>query len=282
MKTIFLSQAPDDEQCAVAIRQELEDAGYRVWRAPDYPAPSDVTYPYVVENGIMGSAAMLLLWSSSAAHFDWGRRHLAFAQRLGKPIVTVVLDEEALPGTLLVDPIVVEQRSCSGVVTRVLPRLPAPESDDPLLTMSELAAGEYIRQRKKAIELAAGMVQHGENRAEALAVLEYLAHNDLVNGVREKAQGVLAAQTEVADRTASAPPPTQAPARSQDDEARHKFRVRCQNGHISTIDKRVVCAQRTNVAREIPRGMRVILDELVLPCPICQVEMAVDIDCEGY
>ena len=67
-----------------------------------------------------------------------------------------------------------------------------------------------------------------------------------------------------------------------DDEARYKFRVRCQNGHISTIDKRIACAQRTKVAREIPRGMRVILDELVLPCPICQVEMAVDIDCEGY
>ena len=71
-------------------------------------------------------------------------------------------------------------------------------------------------------------------------------------------------------------------ASSQDDEARHKFRVRCKNGHISTIDKRVACAQRTTVARETPRGMRVILDELVLPCPICQVEMAVDIDCEGY
>jgi hypothetical protein len=282
MKTIFLSHAPEDEHCAVAIRQGLEDAGYRAWRAPDYPTPTDVTYPYIVENGIMGSAALLLLWSSNAAHFDWGRRHLTFAQRLGKLIVPVLLDDTALPGTLLADPIEAEQEPCRGVVMRVLPRLPAVESDDPLLSMNELSAHAYIRQRKEAIDLAAGMVQRGEYRAEALAVLEYLAHNDLVNGVREKAQGVLAAQTEVADRPAAVSSQTLAPARSQEDEARHTFRVRCQNGHISTIDKRVVCAQRTKVAREIPRGMRVMLDELVLPCPICQVEMAVDIDCEGY
>jgi TIR domain len=282
MITVFISHAPEDADCAGEMRQGLEGKGYRVWRAPDYPTPADASYSYVVENGIMGSASMLLLWSSSAARFDWGRRHLAFAQRLNKPVVPVLFDETELPGTLLDDPIVAGHGSCSEVLARVLPCLPAPESDEPLLTMSELAAQEYIRQRKEAIDLAAGMVQHGEHRAETLAILEYLAHNDLVSGVREKAQSVLAAQTGAANTLCAFSRPAQAPASSQDDEARHKFRVRCQHGHISTIDKRVVCMQRTKAARETPRGMRVILDELVLPCPICQVEMAVDIDCEGY
>ena len=282
MKTIFISHAPEDQDCAGAIRQELENAGYGVWSAPDYPTPSDASYPYVVENGIMGSAAMLLLWSSSGAGFDWTRRHLAFAQRLNKPIVPVLLDETALPGTLLVEPVVAEQGKCGEVVARVLPRLPAPESDDPLLEMGELAAHEYIRKRKEAIELAAGMVQHGEHQVEALAILEYLAHNDLVNGVREKAQAVLDAQRGAANRAAPASTPGHTPVRSLDDEARYKFRVRCKNGHISIIDKREACGKRTKVAREIPRGMRVALDELVLPCPVCQVEMAIDIDCEGF
>jgi hypothetical protein len=282
MKTIFISHTPEDEHCAEVIHLGLEKAGYHVWSAPDYPTPSEVTYPYIVENGIMGCAAMLLLWSSSTARFEWGRRHLAFAQRLNKPVVPVLLDETELPGTLLANPLVAEQGECSGVVPQVLPRLPAPDGDDPLLTMNELAAHEYIRKRREAIDLAADMVQHGKYRTEALSILEYLAHNDLVNGVRVKAQAVLAAQTEVTNEPISVPPPTQAPTSSRDDEARHTFRVRCKNGHISTFDKRVACAQRTKVARETPRGMRVILDELVLPCPICQVEMAVDIDCEGY
>jgi hypothetical protein len=284
MVSIFISYTPEDENCASALRQGLEQKGYRVWSAPDYPTPSDASYPYVVERGIMGSAAVLLVWSSAAARFDWGKRHLAFAQRLGKLIVPVLLDQTALPGTLLVEPVVARSDACGEVVTRLLPRLPAPESADPLLTMGELAAHEYIRNRKEAIDLAAGMVQRGERCAEALTILEYLAYNDLANGVREKAQAVLNAQPGAASATAPAAgaPPVAAPVRLRDDEKRYQFRVRCKNGHISTIDKHVACAQRSKVAREVPRGLRVVLDELVLTCPVCQVEMAVDIDCEGY
>ena len=284
MITIFISHAPEDTDCAGEMCAGLESKGYRVWRAPEHVTPVDASYPYVVENGILSSAALLLVWSGSAARYDWGRRHLAFAQRLNKPVVVVLLDETELPGTLLPDATVDKQGACGEVVARVLPHLPALESADALLTMETLAAHEFIRSRKEAIDLAAGMLQHGEYRAEALATLEYLAHNDLANGVREKARAVLDTQSEAANR--AIPPPAPAPggdpARSQNDEAHHKFRVRCKNGHISTVDKRVVCAQRTKVAREMTRGMRVRLDELVLPCPICQVEMAIDIDCEGY
>lgn len=274
MITVFISHAPEDAQCADAFRQGLENAGYGVWHAPDYPTPAEASYPYVVEQGIMRSAVVLLLWSESAARHDWSRRHLAFAQRLGKPFVPVLLDEARLPTTLLVEPIVAEQGACGEVVERALQRpggLPAPESADPLLAMCELAAHEHIRERKEAIGLAAAMLQRGEHRTEALAILEYLAHNDLVSGVREQAQAVLDAQP---GETA----PDRVAASARVEEQRHKFRVRCKNGHINTFDKRVACARRAKVAR----GMRVTLDELVLSCPDCQVEMAVDIDCEGY
>lgn len=291
MVTIFISHAPEDAECAGTIRQGLEEQGYGVWHAPDYPTPTDASYAYVVENGIMGSAAVLLVWSAAAARFEWGRRHLAFAQRLGKPLVPVVLvalDETPLPGTLLVEPLMMKRGACGEVVAQVLPRLPAPESADPFLKMCELAAHEYIRHRKEAIDLAAGFVQRGEHGAEALAILDYLAHNDLMNGVREKAQAVLDAQPGAAHASASIPgtsAPTPTSRRSPGAEAnekRHKFRARCMNGHISTFDKADACSQRSKVAREMPRGFRVVLDELVLKCPVCQVEMAVDIDCEGY
>lgn len=293
MATIFISHAREDAECAGVIRQGLEEKGYGVWRAPDYPTPTDASYAYVVENGIMGSAAVLLVWSEAAARFEWGRRHLAFAQRLGKPIVPVALvalNETPLPGTLLVEPVVVEKGACGEVVTQALLRLPEANSDDPFLKMSELAAHEYIRHRKEAIDLAAGFVQRREHGAEALAILDYLAHNDLMNGVREKAQEVLDAHSSttranapIPGASAQAPTSTRLPdAGNGASENRYKFRARCKNGHVSAFDKADACSQRSKVAREIPRGFRVVLDELVLKCPVCQVEMAVDIDCEGY
>ncbi len=67
MTIIFLSFASEDRACAGEIHQGLEAAGYTVWREPDYPTPRDTSYPYVVENGILGSAAVVVLWSHSAA-----------------------------------------------------------------------------------------------------------------------------------------------------------------------------------------------------------------------
>lgn len=83
--------------------------------------------------------------------------------------------------------------------------------------------------------------------------------------MREKAQQVLAA-------TPQKPAPS--PASSPQQDARHCFAVRCQKGHITTFDRREVCSQRT----EIMRG----LDELVLTCATCGIQMVVEVDCEGY
>lgn len=265
MTMIFLSHASDDRACADQMRQGLEAAGYTVWREPDFPTPHDASYPYVIENRILGSAGVVVLWSSSAAQFGWVRRHLLIAQRFFKPLIPVRLDETSLPSTLLVESLSGEE-PCSDVVAHLLPRLPAPGSTDPLLALGELATHQYIRVRKDAIDQAAAMLQRGEHREEVLAILEYLARNDLMNGVREKAQAVLT----IATRQKTEFPP--APTRPRN--ARHLFGVRCKNGHITPFDRREVCSQRT----EIMRG----LDEVILTCATCGVEMAVDVDCEGY
>ncbi len=267
MTTIFLSYTNDDRVCADQIRQGLEAAGYTVWREPDYPTPRDASYPYVIENAILGSAAVIVLWSHSASSFAWLKRHILIAQRFFKPLVPVRLDQTSLPSTLLAESLSGEE-PYSDAVTHLLPLLPAPVSTDPLHTLGEQAAHEYLRVRKEAIDQAASMLQHGEHREEVLAILEYLARNDLMTSVREKAQDVLKAATQ--QQTPSPPAPT----RPQD--ARHLFGVRCKNEHITTLDRRQVCSQR----KEIMRG----LDELILTCsvPGCGVVIAVDVDCEGY
>ncbi len=147
-----------------------------------------------------------------------------------------------------------------------LPLLPTPGSTDPLLSLGEQAAHQYLRVRKEAIDQAAALLQRGEHREEVLAILEYLARNDLMTSVREKAQDVLKAATQ--QKTVSPPGST------HPQEVRHLFGVRCQNGHTTIFDRRQVCSQR----KEIMRG----LDELILTCQDCGVAMAVDVDCEGY
>src|SRR2546427_3933087 len=129
MTTIFLSHAGGDHACANEMRQGLETAGYTVWREPDYPTARDASYPYVIENAILGSAAVVVLWSHGAASFAWVKRQILIAQRFFKPLVPVRLDETSLPSTLLVESLSGEE-PCSDVVEHVLPRLPAPDSTD--------------------------------------------------------------------------------------------------------------------------------------------------------
>jgi len=269
MTRIFLSYTDEDRACADQIRQSLAAAGYTVWREPDYPTPRDVSYPYLIENAILGSAAVVVLWSHSAASFAWTKRHILIAQRFFKPLVPITLDETALPSTLLVESLSGEQ-PCSEVISHLLPRLPAPNSADPYLALCEQAAHQYIRLRKEAIDQAAEMLQHSEHREEVLAILEHLARNDLMNGVRERALAVLDADAR-RDSASRA-----APARSQD--SRHRFGARCKNGHISYFDKREVCAAK----RPLVRGEKAAPEELLLHCATCGVAMAVDVDCEGY
>src|SRR2546421_12503580 len=102
MSTIFVSHSKEDADCAEYIRQGLEAKGYTTWREPSSLTMESILYPRTIENVILGSAAVVLIWSRSAAQSEWVERHILFAQQLEKPIVPVMLDGIDLPTTLIV------------------------------------------------------------------------------------------------------------------------------------------------------------------------------------
>jgi TIR domain len=269
MTTIFVSHAKEDTESAEQIRQGLEAPGYKVWREPTSLSLESILYPRTIENVILGSAAVLLIWSSSAVASEWVERHILFSQRLKKLIVPVVIDDIDLPATLIVETIIPGLVPYTDVVKHLPPNFPRPDSADPLITLSEQAAHEFIRERKDAIDKAAEMLKQNEHREEVLAILEYLAHNDQMIGVREKAQEVLDADA----KKGAAPS-------FRSDESRYIIGVRCKNGHVTYFDKRRICNDQVNVIRVMGAGVE--LDQRDLTCGTCGAEMSVRLDCRGY
>ena len=188
-----------------------------------------------------------------------------------------MLDGAALPNTLVASTSFAAQAPCADVVAYLLqqPLLPAPGSSAALIELSEQAAHEFIRERKTAIDRAGEMLTRNEQREAVLAILEYLAHNDLMNGVREKAQEVLDADS--ARQTQHPVRPLFNPA-----DSRHMFGVRCKNGHVTYFDKRRVCTLPKSTVHRVVRRAEVELEELDLECGTCHEPVTVRIDCEGY
>jgi hypothetical protein len=67
MTQIFVLHASNDAQCAEQLRQGLEARGYSTWREPPSLSLESLLYPRTIENVILGSAAVLLVWSNSTA-----------------------------------------------------------------------------------------------------------------------------------------------------------------------------------------------------------------------
>jgi len=266
MTTIFISHAKENADCAEQIRQRFEIQGYGVKREPVSLSTGSILFSRSIERAILGSTAVILVWSSSAAQSEWVERHILFAQQLKKPIWPVLLDATPLPTTLRPETTIINTSSCTDVAAQLLPSLPPANSTDPLIVFAEHSAHEHIHLRKEAIAAAAEMLQHGEHRESVLAVLEYLALNDQMTSVREKAQEVLES------RVKKAPPPPQ--------QSRHSFGVKCRNGHITYFDKRDVCPKQEELMRKQIAGTG--LDELDLPCRTCGLKVTVHIDCRGY
>lgn len=270
MTTIFVSHSKEDIDCAEHIRQILEANGYTTWREPTSLTMESILYPRIIENAILGSAAVVLLWSRNAARLEQVERHILFAQRLKKPIIPAVLDSTSLPNILIVNTIIISQLLCNDLSSQLLPHLSPPRTTDPLIVLSQKAANEFIRTRKEAIDQAAEMLRRNEHREAVLAILEYLAQNDLMMGVREKAQEVLDADAKQGITSAF-----------HSEDLRHIIEVRCKNGHITYFDKRRICHEMETVMRIFQHnGLQ--LDELDLTCGECGVEVKVHVDCRGY
>jgi hypothetical protein len=253
--------------------QGLEAKGYSAWREPKSLELNSILYPRTIENVILSSAAVVLVWSSSASRSEWVERHILFAQRLKKLILPVLIDGTNLPNTLIADKTIAAQLLYTDVVTHMLPLLPPLDKPDPVIQLAEKAADDLIAVRKEAIDAAAGMLQSGEQREAVLAILEYLAHNDLMMGVRDKAQEILDAEM----RKAAAPPPF-----LHLGDSRHIFGVRCKNGHVTYFDKRRVCSAYKEVPRDIRHSAGLELDELHLKCETCGEVIVASVDCRDY
>ena len=275
MTTIFVCHARENAGCAEQLRKGLESQGYITWREPQSLDLNSILYPRTIHNVILGSAAVVLVWSSEAAQSSEVGQRISFAQRLKKLIVPLLLDGTALPGTLASTSAIRCQAPCADALGQLVPLLPAVNSTEPLIALSEQAAHEFIHERKAAIDQAALLLQRGEQREQVLAVLEYLAHNDILIGVREKAQEVLDADA-IAQKATSLPPFV------RPGDAHHIFGVRCKNGHVSYFDRRDVCRAYIQVPREIVQDDGKELDELHLKCNICGIEVIKRVDCGEY
>lgn len=239
-------------------------------------------YSRTVDNAILGSAAILLVWSGNAAQSEWVEHHLLLAQRLKKPIFPVLVDNTELPNTLVGVATVTSLFPCTGVVVLLLalPGFPPSQSSDPLVSLWKQASHDSlisVRARRATIGQATDMLnQLGQAHREAvLALLEYFVQHDLILGVRNKARAVL---EEDARKVAQIPPP---PFLHPED-SRHIFGVQCKNGHITYFDKRRVCSAQEEGLREIEERANTKLHKLVLKCEKCSEEIVVHIDCEGY
>ena len=127
---------------------------------------------------------------------------------------------------------------------------------------------------KEAVDIAAAMLKRGEHRDAILALLTYMATDDIMPGVREKAQTALTTATQ---QVPPPPPPFLNPA-----DARHMHPARCKNGHVTYFDKRVACVAHHRVPREPIGGSESELDELHLPCGTCPEKVVVHVDCREY
>ncbi len=247
MTQIFISSAQEDSTCAAQIHRDLETQGYRVWQDKQNIDPAWVSYRLAIENGICGSAAVLLVWSASAAQSDWVAAHLSFAQRLKKPVIPVLLDDTDLPNTLIAPSPIKSQPPCTDAAVQLVQLLPPPNSLDPLFPVLEEVTDEHGKRRKEGREV--------------------------MPSVQEKAQAVLEAEA----KKGTALPPFLRP-----DDARHIFGARCPKGHVTYFDKRRVCSAQGEVVREIEERTGTRLHKLVLNCRECGEEVTVHVDCEGY
>jgi hypothetical protein len=139
------------------------------------------------------------------------------------------------------------------------------------------------------------MLQRDEQREAVLALLDYLAHNDLMPVVRDKAQEALAVVQQEADQlppdmiaaqTHKVPPMTvqkQAAQLPLGMDPQHSIGFSCRRcGYVNYFDKRVICKTGD---KGIVRGgsTKKGLDELTgYTCKQCGGDMTLNVDCEGY
>ncbi len=190
MTSIFLAQSPDSATYADQLRQELENRGYTV---PAYPPATAASYTSRIECAILGSAAVVILWSSGAHSVEWEAQHIQFAQRFSKPLFPLLLDTTPLPDMLAATTTLSGQLPPDTTVAALLtlPDFPPSHIEDAMLKLHEQITNETIRIRRAAIETAAHMLTQDQHREAIVALLTYVAEHDPITNIQKKAREVL-------------------------------------------------------------------------------------------
>ncbi len=129
----------------------------------------------------------------------------------------------------------------------------------------------FIRERRKAINQLAELLQNPEYRKEAILLLEDRVQNDPIGNMRELAQSHLDEDEK------------RYPEFHLGEGKEHIFGVNCPKCHgITYFDKRVVCTEKSYFYREIRQKGKSTFKELILTCEHCGEKMIVKVDCEGY
>jgi hypothetical protein len=271
MTSIFLAQTPASASFAEHLRQELRGKGYTI---PEYP-PLDTAFAASrIERAIVGSAAVILLWESSAASPAWQARHIDTARCFHKPLFPLLLDATPLPDLIAALPTLSGQLPGAATISALvsLPAFPPARASDPLLVLYEQATDENrMRLRRAAIEQAAGMLGQDQHRDALLLLLTYLAEHDPATLLRKEAGKVLQA-----DAQKRIPVPPFSPV-----EAAMMVAGQCERGHLSYYNRRVICQRYRNIAYGPGSEQR---DELVVPCQHqgCPLQVVVHVDCGAY
>lgn len=279
MTIIFISHAKADAACAEQLRQDLEAQGYTVWREPTSTTLDSILNPQSIDSTILGSAALILLWSSHTPHSTEVMDRLSLAQRLKKPVFPVLIDGASpasitspagLPATLpfTTSPIIANI-PCTNIAAQLLPLLPQPHSADPLIKLLEQVTQYSTFTRQDAIDQAADILMRGEHSEQILALLDYLAHNDPMNGVRDKAQEVLHTMTQARNPLVSG------------SDAKDIIGVPCRNGHTTYFNKRRICLDKATLVRTFKQDGKEV-SERNLKCGQCGASLKVNVDCRGY
>ncbi|HET9811896.1 MAG TPA: TIR domain-containing protein [Sphingomicrobium sp.] len=94
MADVFLSYARHDEAVAGRVAKALESSGLDVWWDAELPAHR--AYSEVITSNLESSAAVVVLWSSTAAKSQWVRAEADFARNAGK-LVQARIDDSFPP-----------------------------------------------------------------------------------------------------------------------------------------------------------------------------------------
>lgn len=268
MTRIFLLYATSTEDlaCASCIRQDLNVRGYTVYDEVQTFDGDKRLYQNSPQNALVGSAAVILLWSSNAAHNERIWNAVRFAQQLKRPVLPVTLDNTSFPETLKGAPSTRAIPPYDTTASLLVSLLPPPQSNDSLLTIYAQAVDISPEKRKRAIENAANLLKNGQHAQQGdavIALLECLAQYDTITSVQDKAHEIL--------KALQSGSPLQTPFTMAHPSQDPFFDAACPKGHVSQFDKRIECKKT-----EIYRGLH------VLTCKTCDQDFGFSLNCGGY